>query len=92
MNLSSCSHLWSAAPVDVHTDGTVCAAATHEQMSSVVRLHHADEVPTAVLENTDKQREKQEKVQAVRVYNKNITQIYFQRTADLQFVAFKAKV
>lgn len=45
-------HLWSAASIDVHTDGTVSAAATHEQMSSVVRLHHADEVPTAVLEKT----------------------------------------
>lgn len=49
-NPSSCSHLWSAAPIDVHTDGTVCSAATHEQMSSVIRLHHPDEVPTAVLE------------------------------------------
>lgn len=61
VNLSSCSHLWSAAPVDVHTDGTVCSAAAHEQMSSVIRLHHPDEVPTAVLENTDKQRETREK-------------------------------
>lgn len=50
--LSACSHLWSAAPVDVHADGTVGSAATHEQMSPVVRLHHADEVPTAVLQNT----------------------------------------
>lgn len=56
VNLSSFAHLWSAAPVDVHTDGTVRSAATHEQMSSVIRLHHTDEVPTAVLENTEKQR------------------------------------
>lgn len=51
-----CSHLWSASPIEVHTDGTVCSTATHEQMSSVVRLHHPDEVPTAVLESTDKER------------------------------------
>lgn len=57
VNLSAGSHLRSAAPVDVHTDGTVRSAATHEQMRSVIRLHHPDEVPTAVLENTGKQRE-----------------------------------
>lgn len=43
-------YLWSAAPVDVHTDGTVRSAAAHEQVSPVVRLHHSDEVPTAVLQ------------------------------------------
>lgn len=43
-------YLRPAAPVDVHTDGTVGAAAAHEEMSPVVRLHHPDEVTTAVLE------------------------------------------
>lgn len=49
------SHLWSAAPVDVHADRTVGSAAAHEQMSPVVGLHHPDEVPTAVLDDRDKQ-------------------------------------
>ena len=56
VNLSSCAHLWSPAPVDVNTNGAVRSAAAHEQMSSVVRLHHPDEVPTAVLENAEKQK------------------------------------
>lgn len=46
----SLSYLWPAAPVDVHADGTVGAAAAHEEMSPVVWLNHPDEVPTAVLE------------------------------------------
>lgn len=46
------SHLWPATPVDEDTDGTVGSAATHEQMGPVVRLHHPDEVPTAVLQKT----------------------------------------
>lgn len=57
LNLSSCAHLWSSASVDVNTDGTVRAATAHEQMGPVVRLHHPDEVPTAVLEKgTEKQK------------------------------------
>lgn len=52
----SCPHLRSAAPVDEHADGTVRSAAAHEQVSSVERLHHADEVPTAVLEHTQTER------------------------------------
>lgn len=46
----SVSYLRPAASVDVHADGTVGAAAAHEEMSPVVGLHHSDEVPTAVLE------------------------------------------
>lgn len=43
-------HLWPAAPVDVDADGTVGAAAAHEEVGAVVGLHHPHEVPTAVLE------------------------------------------
>lgn len=46
----SLSYLRPAAPVDVHADGTVGAAAAHEEVSPVVWLHHPDEVPTAVLD------------------------------------------
>lgn len=51
-------HLRSAAPVDVDADRTVGAAAAHEQVGPVVRLHHSDEIPTAVLENTGRDKER----------------------------------
>lgn len=51
-------HLRPAAPVDVDADGTVGAAAAHEQVGPVVRLHHSDEIPTAVLENTERDKER----------------------------------
>lgn len=57
----SVSYLWPAAPVDVHTDGTVGAAAAHEEMSPVVWLHHPDEVPTAMLEKHKKTKQHHEK-------------------------------
>lgn len=53
-NPSFWTHLWSSASVDVHTDGAVGSTATHKQMSSVVRLHHTDKIPTAVLESETK--------------------------------------
>lgn len=52
------AHLRPAAPVDVDADRTVGAAAAHEQVGPVVRLHHADEIPTAVLENTERDKER----------------------------------
>lgn len=59
--LCSVSYLRPAASVDVHADGTVGAAAAHEEMSPVVGLHHSDEVPTAVLEKqTQKNKTKQQ--------------------------------
>lgn len=53
----SVSYLRPAASVDVHADGTVGAAAAHEEMSPVVGLHHSDEVPTAVLEKQTQKNE-----------------------------------
>lgn len=60
LQFCSVSYLRPAAPVDVHADGTVGATAAHEEMSPVVRLHHPDEVPTSVLEKTNKKRQKQQ--------------------------------
>lgn len=56
----SVSYLRPAASVDVHADGTVGAAAAHEEMSPVVGLHHSDEVPTAVLEKQTQKKTKQQ--------------------------------
>lgn len=54
---SWCPHLWPASPVDIDADGTVGAAAAHEEVGAVVGLHHPDEIPAAVLEKRGRERE-----------------------------------
>lgn len=46
------SYLRPASPVDVDADGAEGAAAADVQVGAVEGLHHAHEVPTAVLQQT----------------------------------------